>query len=114
MRFGRTILALVLVLPVALLPVAGASAVEPVAATAVEISAPGAPHDCCPTADVPCTKGMQDCAGMATCATTTVTWLVDASQWLDYAPPSASRMVASTDDALRAHQGDPPLRPPRA
>ena len=67
MSIGRTILALLVALSVALLPAAAGAGVSVKSPAQADMSAMEDMHDCCPKAN-PCDKAMDDCGTMATCA----------------------------------------------
>ena len=60
MNIGRTILALLIALSVAMLPAAGGASVAVKSGDATEMSAME-DMDCCPPKVNPCDKGMNDC-----------------------------------------------------
>ena len=66
MRIGRTILAVLVALSVAILPAVGAAVVTQSAAPAGMSMTDD--MDCCPHKANPCEKAMEDCTAMATCA----------------------------------------------
>jgi hypothetical protein len=66
MSIGRTILALVVAMSVALLPAAAGAGVSVKSPVQADMSAMEDMHDCCPKAN-PCDKAMDDCGTMATC-----------------------------------------------
>ena len=67
MRIGRTILAILIALSVAILPAAGAAVVSSQSAEPAGMFMTD-DMDCCPHKANPCEKAMEDCTAMATCA----------------------------------------------
>jgi hypothetical protein len=111
MRLGRTILALLMALSLALLPLAGAAAAAP---NSAEMTAGEVAHDCCHPGS-PCDdhgKTGNNNASIGTCAKccsyTGVVSCVDLSAPLKAAAPT---MCASTH--VVSQIGNPPFRPPR-
>jgi hypothetical protein len=64
----RNLLAILITVAVAVLPMGGAFGSKLKSQDATEISAVGPMHDCCPPSANPCEKTMPDCGSMATCA----------------------------------------------
>ena len=113
MRLGRTIVALLVALTVAVLPLAGGPAA---ALDSVEFSAVEPMHNCCDHGS-PCdetSKAVIDCASMAACA-------VKCFSYAGTVLPNAVvvRLGSSLDpvrdsDLVASQIGNPPFRPPRA
>jgi hypothetical protein len=132
MSIGRTILALVIAVSVAMLPITGtvgafaaphdmssasemsASDMSAAGVSMPDASMPDAMHDCCPAQANPCDKDGQDCAFMTTCALkcfnlSTPSFADPASFPTGPAPLS---LLASA--RLDAQSASPPLPPPRS
>jgi hypothetical protein len=112
MSNGRTILALLIALAVALLPAAGGAGVKSPAPAGMSVMEDM--PDCCPQKDDPCDKAMDNCASMATCALTCFSFAGTASSIIVF-PSTFARMTASfAANPLSSQTGSPPFRPPRA
>ena len=123
MRLVRQILALVIVLSVAILPVAvsAAPAVSLAAQDPTEAAQPmmtsseiPAMHDCCPDeADgQPCNHFTDQCP-MAFCAAPPLSIAAPPVFQLDYPAVSANLLPIPVDQVVSLHSGSPPFRPPR-
>lgn len=121
MRLIRTIVAFLIAVSVAVLPVAGSAAllsksVESGAAAAMAVSDDGtsAMDDCCPDPGAPCGQNNIDCPKMAVCAAqavsiapVTISQLIDPASRATPLPKVANQVVPPPND------GSPPFRPPR-
>jgi hypothetical protein len=111
MRIGRTILAVLIALSVAILPAAGA-------AVASTQSGPAGMSmtddmDCCPHKANPCDKA-DDCGTMATCALKCFSFAGTPSSIFVF-PSTFAKMTASfAANPLSSQTGTAPFRPPRA
>ena len=113
MGIARTIVAVLVAVAVAMLPVASGAAFKLKSADTTEMSASEPMHDCCPNAGSPCEKAMDDCGSMATCALTCCSYVGDFSSPLVYPLMLADVMPWLPSGALRSQIGNPPFRPPR-
>jgi hypothetical protein len=113
MSIGRTILALLIALSVAILPAAAAAGVSVKSLGAVGISMTDDMSDCCPHKANPCGKAMDECAAMATCALKCFSFAGTISATLIF-PSTFVKLAASfAADRLSSQTGSPPFRPPR-
>ncbi len=119
MNVGRTILAFLIALSVALLPAAGgagmnAKSSEPAGMSVIlGISVMEDMPDCCPHKANPCEKAMDDCAAMATCALKCFSFAVASSSIIVFPSPFASMMIPLAANPFSSQTGSPPFRPPR-
>ena len=112
MNVGRTILALLIALSIALLPAAGGAGVKSPAPAGMSVME-GMPDCCLPQAN-PCEKAMDDCGSMATCALKCFSSSGIASSIIVF-PSTFARMTASfAANPLSSQTNSPPFRPPRA
>jgi hypothetical protein len=110
MSNGRTILALLIALSVALLPAAGGAGIKSPAPAGMSVMEDM--PDCCPHNANPCQKGMDDCAAMATCALKCFSFAGISS--IVVFPLAFVRMTASfAANPFSSQTGSPPFRPPR-
>jgi hypothetical protein len=119
MSIGRTILALLIALSVAMLPAAAGARVSVTSADATEMSAMTDMLDCCPhiadTCDKAnaCDKAMADCGSMATCALTCFSFAGTSFSTIVF-PSIAARMPAPiAAHPVSSQTSSPPFRPPR-
>lgn len=119
MSIGRTILALLVSLSVAMLPAAagaGASSKSPDRADmsmTEDVSMSEDMHDCCPPEANPCGPAMDHCGTMATCALKCFSFAGTSSSFITF-PASFAKMIAPLEHNPFASQtGAPPFRPPR-
>jgi len=120
MRFARTMMAFVIALSVATLPVAGSASVvvkptelTPSAQMMADAEMSAAMDDCCPDHAKPCDQSSDQCQSMASCALQFVSLADVAVSSLRYPPVSGNPLPALTDQAVPLHGGSPPFRPPR-
>ena len=111
MRIVRTVLAFFIAASVALLPVAGAAAlnIEPTQASmSMDMS------DCCPPEAMPCDKASGNCASMAACVSNSFGLTDVASS--DFIFPAIRRPVVPffATENFQSQTGELPFRPPRA
>jgi|EndMetStandDraft_8_1072994.scaffolds.fasta_scaffold28287_3 hypothetical protein len=115
MSIGRTILALLIALSVALLPAAGVAGVSPKSpdsgdmSTMEDMSAMEDMHDCCPPKANPC----DDCGTMASCALKCFSFATTASSTVVFPSISATMTVSFVGHSFPSQMGSPPFRPPR-
>ena len=112
MSIGRTILALLVALSVALLPAAAGAGVSVKSPAQADMSAMEDMHDCCPKAN-PCDKALDDCGTMATCALKCFSFAATLSSIIAF-PAVFAKIPGLIDDQLFSSQrSNPPFRPPR-
>ena len=112
MRVGRTILALLVAVSVAVLPLASGTAS---ALKSAEISASETMHDCCDH-DSPCdetSKAVNDCASMAACAAKCFNYAGATLSGLTFAPIGLTVPRVRDGGLVVSQIGKPPFRPPR-
>jgi hypothetical protein len=113
MSFARTVIAAVVALSVALLPVAGGAAFKPASAATIDMSASMSDadpmDDCCPPATSPCA----DCGSMAVCALKCFSFTSGSVSPVVYPLNLALIMVPLESAAFRSQTHPPPFRPPR-
>jgi hypothetical protein len=125
MRSIRAILAMVIVLSVAVLPMAGfatsviGSAVQdPSEAESARMmmssEMPAAMHDCCPDEanGQPCDHSSDQCP-MAFCSVLPVSIASPPAFQFDFPVLSANLLPIPVDQVVSLHSGSPPFRPPR-
>ena len=116
MSIGRTILALLIALSVAMLPAAAGARIS-VKSTNVpgtsDMSAMEGMPDCCPHNANPCDKAMDDCASMATCALKCFSFAGTAFSSIVFPSTSAKMPASIAGDPFASQTGYPPFRPPR-
>ena len=112
MSIGRTVLALLVALSVAMLPAAAGAGVSVKSPAKADMSAMEDMHDCCPKAN-PCDKAMDDCGTMATCALKCFSFAGTSSSIITF-PASFAKMTAPfAANPFSSQTGTPPFRPPR-
>jgi hypothetical protein len=112
MSIGRTIVALLIALSVAILPAAGSVGVSAKSLETAVTSATEDMPDCCPPKANPCEKAMDDCAAMATCVLKCFSFLVPSA--VIVFPSAFAKMTASfTANPFCSQASSPPFRPPR-
>jgi hypothetical protein len=113
MGIGRTILAILIALSVAVLPAVGAAVVTSQSAAPAGMSMTD-DMDCCPHKANPCEKAMEDCTAMATCALKCFSFAGTSSSTIVF-PLTYAKMTASfASNPFPSQAGSPPFRPPRA
>jgi len=124
MSIGRTILALLIALSLAMLPAAagvrlGVKSADMSTTSAADTSAMEDMSDCCPHTANPCDKAntcdkvMGDCGSMATCALKCFSFAPTSFLSIVF-PSSSAKMPASIAiDSFSSQTGSPPFRPPR-
>ena len=120
MSIGRTILALLVSLSVAMLPAAagaGASSKSPDRADmsiTEDVSMSEDMHDCCPPMANPCDHAMDNCGSMATCVLKCFSFASTSSEIIVF-PATSVKMIAPFErNPFSSQTGAPPFRPPRA
>jgi hypothetical protein len=111
MRIARTILALLITLSVAVLPVAGSAGPSSKSADTIEMSAME-DMDCCPHKANPCDR-MGGCTSMAACALHCFTFAVNGAPLPFVGLTLANNMPVLQDHNVPSQSGIPPFRPPR-
>ena len=119
MSIGRTILALLVSLSVALLPAAAGAGVCPKSADQADmsmtedVSMTEDMHDCCPPEANPCNHAMDNCGSMATCALKCFSFAGTSSSVIVF-PAAFAKMIAPLEhNPFSSQTGAPPFRPPR-
>ena len=113
MSTGRTILALLIALSVAMLPAAAGALVDVASTDMSGMSAMEEMPDCCPPMTNHCDKAMGDCASMATCALKCFSFAATSFSNIVF-PLIAAKMPAPiATDPFSSQTGSPPFRPPR-
>jgi hypothetical protein len=112
MRIGRTILAFWVALSLALLPMAGAYAVQndELATSDVQVE-PG--HDCCDDEGIPAGSAMKECQASAACVAKCFNFFAVVLAASAIVPPTGGMEPPFADDGFCSHTGSPPFRPPR-
>jgi hypothetical protein len=120
MRFIRKVMAFMIALSVATLPVAGsASSIVRSSGGAqvtqsILVSSMSASMDgCCPDQTAPCDLPSDQCPSMASCALLSVSLADVGSAGLKYPPLPKKPVLALADQAVDLHSDSPPFRPPR-
>jgi hypothetical protein len=122
MSIGRTILALLIAVSVAMLPAtAGArlavksldmSGKSAMATSATDMSAME-DMDCCPHKANPCDKAMGDCGSMAACAFKCFSFAETLFSNIVFPSTSAKMRASIASNPFSSQTGRPPFRPPR-
>lgn len=110
MVLTRTILAVLIALSVAMLPVAGNAATG---MTSAEVSVSEPMDDCCPHSANPCEKAIDDCCSMAECMLTCVSFADSSFVGLLLSLIPATPTPSLVSQVVRPQAGSPPFRPPR-
>ena len=128
MRIGRTILALLVSLSVAILPAAGGAV--PLTASAPDMAAPQPLHvdaaeatpdpmamaeptdDCCNHGTMPCDQG-KNCASALMCAMHCFNFTTVEESQIVFPLTLAAKVLPPADRAVPSATGAPPFRPPR-
>jgi hypothetical protein len=111
MNVGRTILASLIALSVALLPAAGGAGGKSPAPAGMSVMEDM--PDCCPHKANPCEKAMDDCAAMATCALKCCSFAGTALPIIVFPSTFASLTIPLAANPFASQTGSPPFRPPR-
>jgi hypothetical protein len=112
MSTGRTILALLIALSVAMLP-AAAGARASVKPTDMSATSTMEDMDCCPPMTNPCDKAMDGCASMATCALKCFRTATTSFSNIEFPSISAKMPASIASYPFSSLTGSPPFRPPR-
>ena len=112
MSLARTIVAVVVAISLAILPVVGGIAAPANMAMAAESVAAPVDHDCCDDAGTPAHKAMDECQRGTGCAFNCLSFV--APSCLAVLPPPASAVgLAFAEQIHWLHAAYPPFRPPR-
>jgi hypothetical protein len=111
MNVGRTILALLIALSVAMLPTVASANIAVTSTDMTEMADMAAMEDmdCCPHKAKPC----DHCSSMATCQLACFGFSATASSNVIFPRVTASLSPLSGANAFRSQIGSPPFRPPR-
>ena len=119
MNIGRTILALLVAVSVAMLPAAAGAGVgsksphQAGMSMTEDMSIAEGMHDCCPPKANPCGHAMDDCGSMATCALKCFSFAGTSSSIVVF-PSNFAKMIAPCERSpFSSQMGTPPFRPPR-
>jgi hypothetical protein len=112
MSIGRTILALLIALSVAILPAAGGAGLSFKSSAQADMSMTEDMLDCCPHKANPCDKG-DDCGTMATCALKCFSFVGTLSSIIIFPSTFAKVTASSAVNPFSSQTGTPPFRPPR-
>ena len=130
MRIGRTILAFLVALSLALLPMAGAFAVpsdEPIASDVVVASADhhcdhesmdsevvvASSHDCCDHQSIPADHMMKECNASAGCTAKCFSVVALLFSGVEIPPPTGGTASPFVSNSFYSQTASPPYRPPR-
>jgi hypothetical protein len=113
MGIGRTILALLLALSVAMLPAASGAGVSVKSPEPMDMSMMEEMTDCCPHKANPCEKAMDDCAAMATCVLKCFSFAGTLSSIIVFPSACAKMATFFANNPFSSQTGSPPFRPPR-
>ena len=113
MNIGRTILALLVALSVALLPAAGVAGVSAKSPDSGDMSTMEDMHDCCPPQANPCDKAMDGCSTMASCALKCFSFAATSSSVIVFPSILATMTASFVSRSFPSQMGSPPFRPPR-
>jgi hypothetical protein len=111
MRIGRTILAFLVAVSLAMMPMAGAFAVpsdEPTASDVVVASA----HDCCDHESMPADQ-MKDCQASAGCTAKCFNFYALVFSGVTIPSPSGGTESRFVSNPFYSQTASPPYRPPR-
>lgn len=112
MRIGRTILAFLVALSLAMLPMAGAFAVpgdEPMSSDVGVASA----HDCCDHESMPADRMMKDCQASAGCAAKCFNFYAVVFSGVAIPSPIGGTESRFVSNPFCSQTTSPPYRPPR-
>jgi hypothetical protein len=119
MSIGRTILAVLVSLSVAMLPAAVGAGVNskspdrPDMSMTEDVSMSEDMHDCCPPMANPRDHAMDNCGTMATCALKCFSFAGTSSSFITF-PASFAKMITPLEhNPFSSQTGAPPFRPPR-
>ena len=112
MIIGRTILALLIALSVAVLPTDRGAAVSVKLVDMSHMSSMEHMHDCCPDKKLPSRKTIDDCCSSMACPMNCFSF-VGASSSIVYPLLLGSVTMSLVSDPVNSQKGSPPFRPPR-
>ena len=113
MAWTRTLVAALVAVSIAVLPVAGTAAQAGAEQASAEMSAAVPDHDCCPTEPSPCGNGMFDCP-FAGCALKSLTFLATPLLRVALSTADPAVLLPPASAALQTRTVGPPFRPPRS
>ena len=113
MGIGRTILAVLIALSVAMLPAAGGVGVSGKSPEPADMSMTEDMTDCCPHKANPCEKAMDDCAAMATCVLKCFSFVGTLSSIIVFPSAGAKMAAFFANNPFSSQTSSPPFRPPR-
>ena len=119
MNIGRTILALLVALSVAMLPAAAGAGVgsksphQAGMSMTEDMSIAEGMHDCCPPKANPCGHAMDDCGSMAGCVLKSFSFAGTSSSVIVFPATSVKVIAPSEHNPFSSQTSAPPFRPPR-
>jgi hypothetical protein len=112
MRIGRTILTFLVVLSLAMAPVAGAFAMQKDEVTASNVVVASA-HDCCDDEGMPADHVMKDCQASAGCTAKCFSFYALEFSAATLPSPIGGTKSYFASSPFYSQTGSPPFRPPR-
>jgi hypothetical protein len=113
MSIGRTILALLISLSVAMLPAAAGVGVTSKSPDQADMSMTEDMHDCCPPMANPCDPAMDNCGTIGICVLKCFSFAGTSSSSIVF-PATFVKMIAPCErNPFSSQTGAPPFRPPR-
>ena len=112
MQISRTILACLVALSLAMLPIAGAFAVQKDEAATSELVVASA-HDCCDHEGMPADHAMKDCQAAAGCFGKCFNFCAVTISSATIQPPIGGMEFVFVSKTFVSPTGAPPFRPPR-
>jgi hypothetical protein len=112
MGIGRTILAVLIALSVAILPAAGSAGMSAKSPEPADMSMMEDMTDCCPHKANPCEKAM-DCGAMATCVLKCFSFVGTLSSTIVFPSACATMATFFANNSFSSQTSSPPFRPPR-
>src|SRR5262245_43192560 len=113
MRIGRTILAFLVALSLALLPMAGAFAIPSDAPMASDVGV-GPAHDCCDHESTPADHVMKECLASAGCTAKCFNFYAVVFSGVAVPSPTGGAEPLFVSNPFHSQTASPPYRPPRA
>jgi hypothetical protein len=111
MRVGRTILAFLVALGLAMLPVAHAFAVQEEEFATSDVQVASA-HECCHDDGMPDDPAMKECRGSAACIAKCSNVFAVVLPAATIFPPMGGLESIFAENSFCSHTGSPPFRPP--
>jgi hypothetical protein len=112
MRLGRTIWAVLLTLSLAMVPLAGAFALQN-DEVAVSSEATASAHDCCPGESMPADHAMKDCLASPGCIAKCFNFYAMTFSGVVIPAPTGGTESDFASAPIHALTASPPFRPPR-